>query len=159
MRSCLVACMDGSFECMTHGSLRHAWIKPSCMKREVKIEKTKSCGMEEGRWMKGYRRKVRGGQPNTPHEWGQTSKRCGNNPIRPSKHALNSLWWCSDEQIICRALVTRHLAKLSPCFQYTSSIYITRRYPSCLIKKIKNLFCKNKTGSWTNYGSSRVPEY
>jgi hypothetical protein len=46
MRSCSVACMDGSFECMTHGPLYHGCIAPSCIAREVGIEKTEPCVKE-----------------------------------------------------------------------------------------------------------------
>jgi hypothetical protein len=43
-------------------------IEPSCIEREVEIEKTEACGMEEGRGTRASRRKVRGGEPNMPLE-------------------------------------------------------------------------------------------
>jgi hypothetical protein len=44
MRSYLVACMDESFECTTHGPLYHGCIALSYIAKEVRIEKTEPCG-------------------------------------------------------------------------------------------------------------------
>ena len=86
-RSCLVARMHQSFECLTHGPLHHACMKPSRLTREGEIEMTKACGMEgadewneagktceEGNqtwpqcttWCRMGLRTARAGQPITP---------------------------------------------------------------------------------------------
>ena len=72
MRSCLVACMDGSFECMTYGPLYHGCITPSCIAGEVGIEKTEPCGTEGWRWMRRSKKRMRGRHPNTA----KCTKRC-----------------------------------------------------------------------------------
>ena len=48
MWSCLVTCMNKSFECVTHGPLYHGCIVSSYIAREIKIEKTGAVRDGEG---------------------------------------------------------------------------------------------------------------
>jgi hypothetical protein len=50
------------------GSLHHACIAPSCIVREVGIEKAEPCGMAEGKGMRRSMQSVRGGEPDTTEE-------------------------------------------------------------------------------------------
>ena len=90
MWSCLVACMDKSFECVTHEPLYHGCIVSSCIARKVEIEKTEPCGMVEGSGMKRSRQSVRGGEPNTTYKWVKAGKWCKNGLVRATNQPHRS---------------------------------------------------------------------